>query len=326
MKPILFFVTLILATLCIAGFTSEKIVDGNKSGYNAPLFLQGFTETMRKPSRVTLQYILPQRALSNLAGWLANSERPWLKNYLIRYFLNRFTVDMSEAIVANPYDYPSFNAFFTRQLKPERRPIVQGATQIASPADGFISQIGSIQEDTLLQAKGFHFTLVDLLGGSEKRAAPFKNGAFATIYLAPKDYHRVHMPFTGKLRESIFIPGKLFSVDPQTTTGIPNLFARNERLVCIFDTSEGPMAVIMVGAMLVGSMETVWHAKTQSTEMIRESYAGSLQLSRGAEMGYFKMGSTVIILFGKDKATWAETLHPDSSVRMGEEIGTLSHP
>ena len=275
---------------------------------------------MPKPFSVLKQYIAPQRALTCLAGWLAENRKPWLKNYLIKYFLNRFDVDMTPAVIPNPYDYPSFNSFFTRLLKPEFRPIAD-APHIASPVDGFVSQAGKIEKDKLLQAKGVYFTLKNLLGGCEKRAKQFEDGNFATLYLSPKDYHRVHMPITGKLRETIFIPGQLFSVNQVTASSVPNLFARNERLVCLFDTQLGPMAVILVGAMLVGSIETVWFANTRATEITTESFNNSMTLERGAEIGYFKMGSTAIVLFGHDKVEWASNLTENSIVRMGRSIG-----
>ncbi|MHB1949362.1 MAG: archaetidylserine decarboxylase [Gammaproteobacteria bacterium] len=275
---------------------------------------------MSKPFSVIRQYFAPQKALTRLAGWLGEARQPWLKNQLIRYFLSRFDVNMQEAVIENPYDYPSFNSFFTRQLKPDSRPIAKDPA-IASPADGFVSQIGQIHQQTLLQAKGFYFDLNKLLGGSQQLAELFTDGSFATIYLSPKDYHRVHMPFAGTLRETIFIPGQLFSVNQETAAAVPNLFARNERLVCIFDTKIGPMAVILVGAMLVGSIQTVWHANTTANKITVESYNGSIKLAQGAELGHFKMGSTAIVLFAKDAVEWNKNLQENTQVHMGESIG-----
>jgi phosphatidylserine decarboxylase len=318
------FITALLFALperLLANSTRSAFEPDNKYSYNAPHSIKGSFDTMQKPFKVKLQYIAPQHALSHFAGWLSECRKPWLKNYLIRYFLNRFDVDMSIAVVENPYDYPTFNSFFTRHLKPEARPITQEAHQVVSPADGSISQIGRIENDTLLQAKGFDFNLTGLLGGSEKLARLFHNGSFATVYLSPKDYHRVHMPMTGKLRETIFIPGKLFSVNQQTANSVPQLFARNERLVCIFDTEAGPMAVILVGAMIVGSINTVWHANTTTNKITVESYAGSIELERGAELGHFKLGSTVIVLFGKDKTQWLDDLQENTVVQMGQTVG-----
>ncbi len=279
---------------------------------------------MAKSISVYLQYLMPKRALTALAGKLARCKKPWLKNALIRYFLRRFDVDMRSAVIENPLDYANFNLFFTRKLKPELRPIASAPDQIACPVDGTICQIGDIKENTLFQAKQFDFTLKNLLGGFEKNAGLFQNGNYGIFYLAPKDYHRVHLPFSGKLRESIFIPGKLFSVNQKTTDSVANLFARNERLVSLFDTEIGPMAVIMVGAMLVGSIETVWHANTKTNKIVTEKFGGSLSYERGAEMGYFEMGSTVILLFGKDKISWNTNLQAGSKVQYGEWIASLN--
>ncbi len=309
--------------MCTAKSThskTEKIETETKSSYNAPLITEGISKKMCKPFDVLIQYITPQHALSRFAGWLSNCEKPWLKNYLIRYFLGRFDINMKEALIEDPFDYPSFNAFFTRKLKPELRPIASGH-DIASPVDGFISQIGKIENHTLVQAKGHFFNLTSLLGGSEHLAKLFSNGEFATLYLSPKDYHRVHMPIDGKLIKTIYIPGNLFSVSQKTVQFVPNLFARNERLVCIFDTDKGPMAVILVGAMVVGSIDTVWPLKMNRGILTEESYNKSLTLAKGAELGLFKLGSTVIVLFANDKVIWNKELHENSVIRMGQAIG-----
>lgn len=279
---------------------------------------------MRKPFGVQLQYFLPQRIMKHISRWVGDCRCPRIKNWIIKRFIKHYNVDMSAALIENPTEYPSFNSFFTRLLKPELRPIAEDPKQIACPADGCVSQLGKIKYDSLLQAKGFDFNLTSLLGGSEKNASLFRDGHFATIYLSPKDYHRVHMPFAGKLRETIFIPGKLFSVNQETAQHVPNLFARNERLVSIFDTEIGPMAVIMVGAMIVGSISTVWHAKTTTWGINVETYGGSIQLDKGAEMGYFKTGSTVIVLFGKEAMEWSTSLKEGSVVQMGQSIGTTA--
>jgi phosphatidylserine decarboxylase len=278
-----------------------------------------------------LQYITPQHALSWFAGWLSTRRWHWLKSWEIRYFINRYNVDLGAALQSNPEEYSDFNSFFTRHLKPGLRPIVTATDAIACPADGCVSQMGPIEADRLLQAKGFYFTLSALLGGSKALANEFQDGQFSTIYLSPKDYHRVHMPFTGTLRETVFIPGDLFSVNQQTAREVPNLFARNERLVCIFDTDIGPMAVILVGAMLVGSMATVWESKSPTGKTItRKTYPatgnGMIRLERGAELGYFKMGSTVITLFSKEKITWAPELTSNSTTQMGQLLAKISLP
>jgi phosphatidylserine decarboxylase len=259
------------------------------------------------------QYLIPQHALTRFAGWVAECRWPWLKNRLIYWFIKRYSVDMSAALIESPEAYSNFNSFFTRQLKPELRPIVAGNHQLASPSDSSISQIGKIHHHTLVQAKGFDFDLLSLLGGKKEIADLFYDGSFATLYLSPKDYHRVHMPFSGKLRETIYIPGQLFSVNNQTAASVPKLFARNERLVCLFDTAAGPMAVIMVGAMIVGSINTVWQNNTDK----------EVHLNKGEELGHFKLGSTVILLFAKNKIDWAPGLQKDTIVHMGQLLGIL---
>lgn len=270
-----------------------------------------------------MQYILPQHGLSRFAGWMAESRNPWLKNKLINWFIKNYHPDLSEALLPSLDDYPSFNAFFTRQLKPSARPIVQGQHEVASPADGCISQIGAIHQNTLLQAKGFHFDTASLLGGLQDQAPLFSEGSFATIYLAPRDYHRVHMPLSGTLRATSYIPGKLFSVNENTTRSVPNLFSRNERLVCLFDTAAGPMVVIMVGAMLVGNINTVWPQAINHTQVITtRSFTNPVHLERGAELGYFKMGSTVIVLFAKDKIEWATNAKESTAINMGQLLAT----
>src|SRR5690554_299818 len=208
---------------------------------------------------VLSQYVTPQLALSRLAGRFADSDRsPALKNRFTRWFIGRYGVNMSEAGEPDPEDYATFNEFFTRALKPGIRPIAMDPDVLVSPVDGAISQIGQVGSDRVFQAKGQSFSLTELLGGDSARARTFADGEFSTIYLSPKDYHRVHMPLAGTLREMVYVPGKLFSVNPVTADNVPNLFARNERVVCIFDTAAGPMAMVLVGAMIVGSVETTW--------------------------------------------------------------------
>lgn len=278
-----------------------------------------------KKLKLLIQYLAPQHALSRLAGWIAKCRWRWFKNILINYFINRYQVDIHIAKLENIDDYPTFNSFFTRHLKSELRPLVQGSNQIASPVDGCISQIGDIQKEALFQAKGFYYSLNSLLGGTETHTQTFNNGQFSTLYLAPKDYHRVHMPLTGRLLETIYIPGKLFSVNQQTTLMVPNLFSRNERLVCIFETATGPMAIILVGAMLVGSIQTVWPLGELNTkEITKKQYSDTIELEKGAELGFFQMGSTVILLFPKNTAEWSTHLKENSTVRMGELLGSLN--
>ncbi len=270
---------------------------------------------------ILLQHIVPQHILSRLAGWIANSRWYWLKTKLINDFIRRYQVDLSIAKLEKVDDYPSFNSFFTRQLKPIYRPIADGSQHIACPVDGCVSQAGKINKHSLFQAKGRSFSLNDLLGGRTELAKHFHDGEFATLYLAPKDYHRVHMPLKGKLIETIYIPGKLFSVNQDTTKAVPKLFSRNERLVCIFETESGPMAVILVGAMLVSGIETVWPSNFYTKTLLQETFEKGISLEKGAELGHFKMGSTVILLFPKNTAKWVEELKEESNVKMGSLMG-----
>jgi len=227
-----------------------------------------------------------------------------------------------------PKKYASFNDFFIRTLKPDARPIVQTPTDIASPIDGFISQIGTVQAGTMLQAKKFNFTVTDLLGGDETRAAPFQNGQFATLYLAPNVYHRVHMPITGQLKEMIYIPGKLFAVNPPATRVVSKLFARNERVVCLFETDIGPMAVVLVGAIIVAGIHMNWHgdvAPHTHRKMSHWHYANeSKRVERGDEIGYFKLGSTVVVLFPDNKMEWHRNLQVGSELRLGQSMGQMT--
>lgn len=272
------------------------------------------------------QYLLPHHFLS----WLMQvatrlNWRPW-KNWQINWVIRRYRVDMSQALDPEPAHYPNFNSFFTRALKPGARPIAAGATDICCPADGMISQLGDIKDGRVFQAKGRDFSTVELLGGSIARATPFENGRFITVYLSPRDYHRVHMPITGTLREMVHVPGRLFSVAPHTTRAIPRLFARNERVISIFDTEAGPMAVILVGALFVASIETVWAGVvTPPRRRMIQTFdyrAENRVLQRGEELGRFNMGSTAIVLFGQGQAQWDAALHADSAVRMGQLLGT----
>lgn len=281
---------------------------------------------MSKPFYVLIQYCCPQHAITKIIQWLAECRWKWFKNWAIRRLIRKYHVNVNEALSDNLDDYSNFNSFFTRRLKPELRPIVQGEKQIASPADGCISQLGDIQKETILQAKGFNYSVTTLLGGKHEIAQRFQDGKFVTIYLAPKDYHRVHMPFTGKLIETTYIPGDLFSVNQVTAQTVPNLFTRNERLVCIFETSVGPMAVVLVGAMLVGHIETVWPMRHSRKTISTEQYSTDIVIERGSELGLFKMGSTVIVLFGKGHVEWSTILNANSVVKMGAEIGTAMGP
>ncbi len=279
---------------------------------------------------VFLQHILPQHLLSRFVGFFAESEVEFIKNPLITLFIKVFKVDMSEAVESDPHTYRTFNDFFIRNIRTELRPLCLDTNTVACPADGTISQIGDIEEGKIFQAKGKDFDLTALLGGDEYLSQGFLGGKFATIYLSPKDYHRVHMPFDGQLQTMVHVPGKLFSVNNSTAELVPDLFARNERVVTIFDTSTGPMAVILVGAMIVASIETVWEGQiTPYKKQIRTTEypntTSDVVLNKGEEMGLFKLGSTAIILFGPDCVEWKEELETGKIVRMGEELGRLAN-
>jgi phosphatidylserine decarboxylase len=276
------------------------------------------------------QYLVPQHLLSRLMYLLSRCRlRAW-KDWQIRWFIRRYGVDMSIAAEPDARAYVNFNHFFTRALKPDARPVVSGAQDIACPVDGVVSQLGAIQDGRIFQAKGHTFNLENLLGGSAARAAAFHNGQFATLYLSPRDYHRIHMPLGGRLREMVYVPGKLFSVNARTTSVVPNLFARNERVITMFDTDAGPMALVLVGALFVGSIETVWSGAVTPPfgKTIRQwNYQNeNIRLERGAEMGRFNMGSTVIVLFSPGRSVWRPGLHADMAVRMGDLLGKLEKP
>jgi len=275
---------------------------------------------------VTLQYLIPQHGLSRLVGMLARSEVPWIKTTFISLFMKRFGIDLSEAQIEDPDRFETFNAFFTRALKPEARPLeASDAADIACPADGAVSQLGAIRANQVFQAKGHDYSLYDLLGGDSALASEFTNGQFATIYLSPRDYHRVHMPVTGTLRETRYVPGDLFSVNEATANGVPNLFARNERLVCIFDTEHGPAAVILVGAMIVAGIETVFSGQVTPLpkQVVTTDYqrTAPITLEKGDELGRFLLGSTVVLLFPEGKARFESDLKAGSLVRVKGKLG-----
>jgi phosphatidylserine decarboxylase len=274
------------------------------------------------------QYVLPHHALSGMMSKLTHSENTTLKNLFIKQIIKMYGVNMAEAREQDINNFKSFNDFFTRELKPGIRPITTQSRTIACPADGAVSQAGKITEGKIFQAKGKSFTAIDLLGGSPERAEPFNNGVFSTIYLSPKDYHRLHMPLTGTLKEMVHIPGRLFSVNTATTNSVPGLFARNERVCCLFDTEAGPMALVLVGAIFVSSIETVWHGVVTPPSVISAqswSYQDTApRLEIGEEMGRFNMGSTIIVLFGKDSVQWEQEFQADSVVKLGEKIGEVT--
>jgi phosphatidylserine decarboxylase len=278
---------------------------------------------------IFIQHLVPQHLLSRLVGKIAATRVPWVKNRVIQAFVKHFAVDMSEAEQPDPTAYPTFNAFFTRSLAPRARIISQGNT-IASPADGAISQLGQIENGRVFQAKGHYFSTQELLGGDSDLALEFDEGSFATIYLSPRDYHRVHMPCEGVLRQTVYIPGDLFSVNQTTAERVPRLFARNERLVSVFDTPQGPMASVMVGAMIVAGIETVWAGQTTPPQRaVHTTYYNPppnvVKLAKGDEMGRFLLGSTVVLLFPKNTIRWRAEFGPNSSVQMGQALADIKN-
>ena len=284
----------------------------------APIRISAVSERLA----VALQYALPKRLLTQLAGKLAGLEGGKVTTAVIRWFAKRYGVNMAEAANPDPASYASFNEFFTRPLREGVRPIAEA--DFVCPVDGAISQFGPIEFDQVFQAKGHFYSTTALVGGDRALAARFENGDFATIYLSPRDYHRIHMPCAGRLVQMIYVPGELFSVNPATARGVPGLFARNERVVCVFEGEFGPFVMVLVGATIVGSMATVWHGVVnppRRPDIAKRSYAeGEVMLDKGAEMGRFLLGSTVVMLFPKDVLRFGSDWAPGGPVRMGEPM------
>jgi phosphatidylserine decarboxylase len=273
---------------------------------------------------VALQRLLPKHALSRLIARAAESKMPWLKNLLIKRAIAAFHINMDEAASSDLDDYENFNSFFTRALKEGARPMDQDSDALVSPADGTVSQAGAMTKQRIIQAKGSDYSASRLLGDSEE-AKLYEDGAFTTIYLSPKDYHRVHMPIAGTLISTRYIPGDLFSVNDKTAQGLPGLFARNERLVCQFDSELGQFALVFVGAMLVAGIETAWGGfETPGRGAVRNAdFSGrDLSFDKGEEIGRFKFGSTVILLFQNEKVDWQDSFVPQAAVQMGEKIAS----
>ena len=275
------------------------------------------------------QYLFPQKALTAFAGWVATRQWGHYTSRLIAWFVGRYGVNMAEAAEPNIAAYPSFNAFFTRALRADARPLAAAA--FVSPVDGAVSQLGAIEGDSIFQAKGHRYTCATLLAGDSEAAAQFQGGTFATIYLSPRDYHRIHMPCDGTLQRMVYVPGDLFSVNPTTARGVPGLFARNERVVCHFTTPHGPMALVLVGATIVGSMATVWHGLINPPRRARVTtwhYGGADTpapfLRQGAEMGRFLLGSTVVLLWPAGTIDLNPAWGAASPVSMGQEMGRLA--
>jgi phosphatidylserine decarboxylase len=278
---------------------------------------------------VALQHLLPQHGISRLVLAATRSRSPAFKNALIRLFVRGFKPDMSDAVLSDPTAYASFNEFFTRALRADARPVDTDARALVSPVDGTVSEAGPLTEDRLLQAKGHHYTLRALLAGHSAWERTFAGGSFATIYLAPYNYHRIHMPLAAELRECFYVPGRLFSVNRTTARLVPGLFSRNERVFCGFDAGGLPFGLILVGALNVGSMATVWHGDVtprkhrEVTALPVTDVLAPLVLGKGDEMARFNMGSTVILLLPPGAVRWQDTLVAGSTLRMGERIGTL---
>ncbi len=280
---------------------------------------------------VGLQRVLPQHLLSLLMYRLARIEWAPLKNLMIRTYVRLVGVDLSAAAQPEPTAYPHLNAVFTRALRPDARPLDPDPRAVLSPVDGTVSQLGTITDGRIIQAKGLDYSVRDLLGGRGEAHHLFDGGRFATIYLSPRDYHRIHMPLAGELAEMTYFGGRLFSVNQATAAAVSELFARNERVLCLFGTDLGPLAVVLVGAIFVGGIETVWEGEvTPALPGLRSRrwhYTGAaarVHLDRGAEMGRFNLGSTVILLFPADTLTWDPALMPGRTVRLGQRIGTCN--
>ena len=278
--------------------------------------------------KVTAQYLLPKQALTVLAGKLASARAGGLTTRVIRWFVGRYGVNMAEAANPDIASYPSFNEFFTRPLKAGARPFA--SADYLCPVDGAISQFGRIERDQIFQAKGHSYSTHALVGGDRDLAIQFQDGEFATLYLSPRDYHRIHMPCDGRLTRMIYIPGDLFSVNPVTARGVPGLFARNERVVCVFENDAGPFVLTLVGATIVGSMATVWHGQVNPPRpgTIKEwNYApGEVVLKKGDEMGRFLLGSTVVMLFPKRRLRFTDAWAPARAISMGEAMGQRVMP
>ena len=275
------------------------------------------------------QYLFPKQALTAFAGWVSSHERGWITTEIIRRFVAKYQVNMAEALDSDVGSYTTFNNFFTRALKPGARPIA--AADLVSPVDGAISQFGSIERDQIFQAKGHSYTTTAVVGGDAQLAAQYEHGSFATLYLSPRDYHRIHMPCDGRLVRMIYVPGDLFSVNPGTARGVPGLFARNERVVCVFESERGPFVLILVGATIVGSMATVWHGVVNPPrgKALREWHypnkpTSVIRLKKGEEMGRFLLGSTVVMLFPKGPLAFNPEWAPGKVIRLGEAMASVS--
>jgi len=286
--------------------------------------------TLIERIKITLQYAMPKHAISRLVGKLAAAKMGWLTTKLIEMFIKNYGINMNEAKLKKASDFETFNDFFTRELEEGARTIDQDSSSLCYPVDGAISQQGDIVEGKLIQAKGFDYSLTSLLGGDARTAAPFQQGKFSCIYLSPKDYHRIHMPMAATLREMIYVPGELFSVNPLTANNVPDLFARNERVVTIFDTEHGSFAMVLVGATIVASIETTWAGTITppaGKDIFRWQYPAkgvdAITFNKGDEMGRFKLGSTVVSTFSPNMIEFNPNAGPETVTRLGEHYANL---
>ena len=277
------------------------------------------------PLSVLPQYLFPKQALTAFAGWVAGKERGWVTTEIIRRFVAKYQVNMAEALNPDISSYASFNDFFTRALQPGARPLA--SADWVCPVDGAVSQFGGMEGQQIFQAKGHRYSATALVGGDATLAARFEGGSFACLYLSPKDYHRIHMPCKGRLMQMIYVPGDLFSVNPTTAQGVPGLFARNERVVCVFESAHGPFVMVLVGATIVGSMATVWHGLVNPPRLPSIKtwhYADKMvELQRGDEMGRFLLGSTVVMLFPKAPLAFSPLWAPGQAIQMGEAMANF---
>jgi phosphatidylserine decarboxylase len=289
------------------------------------------TTNFKDKFKIALQYAMPKHAISRLVGKLAAAKMGWLTTKLIDIFIKAYNINMSEAKLKNAKDFATFNDFFTRELEEGARTIDQDVSTLCYPVDGAISQQGDIVEGKLIQAKGFNYSLTSLLGGDARTAAPFQKGKFSCIYLAPKDYHRIHMPMAATLREMIYVPGDLFSVNPLTANNVPDLFARNERVVTVFDTEHGALAMVLVGATIVASIETTWAGTITppaGKDIFRWQYPATgidaITFKKGDEMGRFKLGSTVVSTFAPNMVEFTSNAEPETVTRLGELYASIA--
>ena len=298
-------------------------MDPNPEEQRAP----AASATLSDRLRTWPQFALPTHLLSRIAHWATRCRTAWWKELLIGAFMNRFGITLDDAEIDDPGIFPDFNTFFTRALKADARPFAGGDSTLLQPVDGAVCYCGSLEEAALI-AKGHRFDTTALLGGSQQRAAPFIGGTVVNLYLSPSDYHRIHMPLEGRLVEQVYVPGRLFAVNPPAVRTVPGLFARNERVVLLFDTAIGPVAMVLVGALFVGSIETVWSGEItpphrSEISLTRYDDGTGPELKRGAELGRFNMGSTVIMLFPPDRVRLADGLESGQQVRLGEALGEL---